>query len=88
LTPKAETRRLLTSQRVVHTPNMTIKDAALLALMGMVCVTALLSWVLIENLLNVARGLIPAMILFPSLIYTFGACSVAVFFFVFHRGQR
>ena len=66
---------------------MALKNAALLALIGTILVTALLAWNLIENVLNVGRGLIPAVTLFSSLIYTFGAFTVTVFFFVFHRSQ-
>lgn len=64
---------------------MTLKNVALLALIGTTLVTALLVWHLIFNVLNVLRGLVPAVMLFSSLIYAFGAFSVAVFFFVFHR---
>jgi len=70
-----------------HTPSMTLKSASLLALIGTILVTALLVWDLIVNVLNVGRGLVPAVILLSSLIYTFGAISVAVFFFVFHKAQ-
>jgi hypothetical protein len=66
---------------------MTLKNAAFLALIGTILVAALLVWDLIVNVLNVVRGLIPAVVLFSSLIYAFGAFSVAVFFFVFHRAQ-
>jgi hypothetical protein len=66
---------------------MTLKSAALLALIGTILATALLVWDLIFNVLNVLRGLVPAVILFSSLIYAFGAFSVAVFFFVFHKTQ-
>ncbi|MGD1092323.1 MAG: hypothetical protein ABSB35_10060 [Bryobacteraceae bacterium] len=66
---------------------MTLKNAALLALIGTVLVTVLLVWDLIFNLLNVMRGLVPAVTLFSSLIYAFGALTVAVFFFVFHKKQ-
>jgi len=66
---------------------MTLKNAALLALIGTALITALLAWDLIVNVLNVGRGLAPAVILFSSIIYAFGALSVAVFFFVFHRAQ-
>jgi len=66
---------------------MTLKKAALLALIGTILVMALLAWDLIVNVLNVGRGLVPAVILFSSLIYAFGAFSVAVFFFVFHKKQ-
>ncbi|MGA2216103.1 MAG: hypothetical protein ABSH31_22710 [Bryobacteraceae bacterium] len=66
---------------------MTLKNAALLALIGTILVTAVLTWDLIMNLLNVVRGLVPAVVLFSSLIYAFGAFSVAVFLFVFHKAQ-
>ena len=66
---------------------MTLKNAAFLALIGTTLVAVLLVWDLIFNVLNVVRGLIPAEMLFSSLIYAFGAFSVAVFFFVFHRAQ-
>ena len=66
---------------------MTLKNAALLALIGTTLATVLLAWDFIVTVLNVARGLVPAVMLFSSLIYAFGALSVAVFFFVFHRGQ-
>ena len=66
---------------------MTLKSAALLALIGSILVTALLIWDLIFNVLNVLQGVVAAVVLFRSLIYTFGAFSVAVFFFVFHKKQ-
>jgi len=66
---------------------MTLKNATLMALIGTALVTALLAWDLIVNVLNVGRGLAPAVILFSSIIYAFGALSVAVFFFVFHKAQ-
>ena len=72
---------------IVHTPSMTVKSAALLALIGTILVTALLGFDLIRTVLNVLRGLVPAVTLFSSLIYAFGAFSVAVFLFVFHKAQ-
>jgi len=66
---------------------MTLKNAALLALIGTVLMTALLLWNFALTLLNVLRDLVPAVTLFSSLIYAFGAFSVIVFFFVFHRAQ-
>jgi hypothetical protein len=71
----------------VHTPTMTLKNAALLALIGTVLMTALLVWTFVFNFLNLLRGLVPAVTLFSSFIYAFGAFSVMVFFFVFHRAQ-
>jgi hypothetical protein len=71
----------------VHTPSMTLKNAALLALVGIILITALLVWTFVFNVLNVLRGLVPAVTLFSSFIYAFGCFSVAVFFYVFHRAQ-
>jgi hypothetical protein len=71
----------------VHTPTMTLKNAALLALIGTVLMTVLLVWNFVFNLLNLLRGLIPAVTLFSSLIYAFGCFSLAVFFYAFHRAQ-
>jgi hypothetical protein len=66
---------------------MTTKNAALLALIGTVLMTALLVWNCFFTLLNVLRDAVPAVTLFSSLIYAFGSLTVAVFFFVFHRTQ-
>jgi len=66
---------------------MTLKNAALLALIGTILMTALLVWTFVLTFLNVLRDLAPAMTLFPSFIYAFGAFSVMVFFYVFRRGQ-
>ena len=70
-----------------HTLVMTLKTAALLALIGTVLVTALLVWNLIFSVVNVLRGLVPAVVLFPALIYAFAALTVAVFFSVFQKTQ-
>jgi uncharacterized membrane protein len=64
---------------------MTLKTASLLALIGTVLVTALLTWNLVFSVVNVLRGLLPAVVLFPALIYAFAALSVAVFFSVFRK---
>jgi amino acid transporter len=71
----------------LHTPTMTLKNAALLALMGTILATVLLTWTFIMTALNVLRGLTPPLILFPWFIYAFACFSVAVFFYVFHRAQ-
>ncbi len=66
---------------------MTLKNAALLALIGTILMTALLVWTFIFNVLNAVRGLAPAVTMFSSFLYAFGAFTVAVFFYVFHRSQ-
>ena len=66
---------------------MTLKNAALLALIGTVLMTAFLLWTFVFNVINVLRGVVPAVTLFPSFIYAFGCFTVALFFYVFHRAQ-
>jgi len=66
---------------------MTLKGAAFLAFIGTLLVTALLVWDFVFSLLNVLRGLIPAVTVFSSLIYAFGALTVTVFFYVFQKQQ-
>ncbi len=67
---------------------MTLKNAALLALVGTILMTVLLVWNFVFTFLNVLRDLVPAVMLFSSLVYAFGSFSVMVFFFVFHRAQK
>ena len=67
---------------------MTLKNAALLALVGTILMTVLLVGNFVFTFLNVLRSLVPAVTLFSSFIYAFGSLSVMVFFFVFHRAQR
>jgi sterol desaturase/sphingolipid hydroxylase (fatty acid hydroxylase superfamily) len=74
--------------RSVHTPTMTLKNVALLALVGTILMTVLLVWNFVSNILNVLRGVEAPVVLFPSFIYAFGCFTVMVFFFVFHREQR
>jgi hypothetical protein len=66
---------------------MTLKTAALLAFVGTILVAALLIWNVIFSAVNVVRGLLPAIVLFPALIYAFAALSVTVFFYLFRRAQ-
>jgi hypothetical protein len=70
-----------------HTATMTLKGAAMLALVGTVLITAFLTWIFISNVVNVLRGVDAPVVLFSSFIYPFGCLCVAVFFFVFHRAQ-
>jgi hypothetical protein len=64
---------------------MTLRNAAFLALIGTLLITALQAFHLILNILNVARGLVPAVDLFSSLLYTFGWFTLLVFFLAFYR---
>jgi hypothetical protein len=66
---------------------MSLKNAALLALIGTLLLTVLLAYGLITDMLNMSQGLIPATKALSSLIHSFAALTVTVFFFVFHRSQ-
>jgi hypothetical protein len=66
---------------------MTLKNAALLALIGTILMTALLVCVFVSNVVNVLRGVDAPVVLFASFIYAFGCFTVMVFLFVFHRAQ-
>lgn len=72
----------------VHTPTMTLKNAALLALIGTILMTILLVGNFVFTFLNALRGLVPAVTLLSSFIYAIGCFAVAVFFFVFHRAKQ
>jgi hypothetical protein len=84
--PKASTG-LRTTRAAFILPNMTLKNAALLALVGTVLITAFLVLTFVFTFLNVLRGVVPVVTLFSPFIYAFPCFSVAVFFFVFHRAQ-
>jgi hypothetical protein len=64
---------------------MNLKSAAFLALIGTVLATLLLVYNLVSAILNVTQGLVPAMTIFPLLIYSFASMTVAIFFFVFYK---
>ena len=71
----------------IHTPTMSLKNAALLALIGTVLLTVLVLAHFITTILGVIRDLIPAMALLTSLVHLFASLSVLVFFYVFYRKQ-
>ena len=66
---------------------MNLKNAAFLALVGMLMLTVLLIAGFIFDVLNVLRGLIPAIRLLTSFIYAFAGLSAVVFLYAFHKGQ-
>jgi hypothetical protein len=71
----------------VHTPTMTLKNAAVASFDRTVLMMALLVWNLVFTFLNVLRDVVPAVTLFQSFVYAFDSFSVMVFFYVFHRAQ-
>ncbi len=66
---------------------MTIRSAASLALFGAVLVTILLVVGFLSDLLNVLRGLVPALRLVASFIYAFAGVGAVVFLYVFRKAQ-
>jgi hypothetical protein len=64
---------------------MTLKTAALLALLGTLLVTLLLAYGFIKSVIELGDGLIPLATVVTSLIYTFASLTVTLFFFVFHK---
>ena len=66
---------------------MSLKNAALLALIGTIVLMVLIVVSFITTLLGVMRGVIPAMTLLISLVQVFTSVTVLVFFYVFHRAQ-
>jgi hypothetical protein len=66
---------------------MTLKNAAFLALVGMILVTILLLAGFISDVFGVARGLIPAMRLLTSFIHAFAGLGMVVFLVAFHKAQ-
>jgi hypothetical protein len=67
---------------------MTLKTAALLALVGMSVLTAVLLTQLIIDAEGWIRDVVPAIRLLTTLIYVLASVSVTVFFLVFQKGQR
>jgi hypothetical protein len=75
------------SGRRAYTPVMTLKNAALLALVGVTLATIVLAAGFIGDVSTVVRGLIPATKLLTSFIYAFAGLSTVVFLYAFHRAQ-
>jgi hypothetical protein len=66
---------------------MTLKNAAFLALVGMILATILLLAGFIGDISGVVQGLIPAMKLLTSFINVFAGLSMVVFLYAFHKAQ-
>ena len=81
----SDIRRLLPDAETGHTPPMTLKNAAFLALIGTALLTILMAADFINTVLGVARDVIPAMALLRSLVYLLASLTATVFFYVFNR---
>ena len=66
---------------------MTLRSAALFALIGMTLLTVLLLAGFIRDLLSFARDVIPAIALLTSLIHVLASVSLTVFLYAFHKSQ-
>jgi hypothetical protein len=71
----------------VYTPTMTVKSAALFALIGMLVLTILLAAGFLRDLASFFHDLIPALRVLSSAIYFFASFTLTVFFYAFHRSQ-
>jgi hypothetical protein len=66
---------------------MSLKTAALLALIGMLLLTVLVAYDFIRTAMGVVRDVVPAIALLRSLIYVLSSLTVTVFFCVFRKSQ-
>ena len=66
---------------------MTLKSAALFALIGMILLTVLLAAGFIRDVSAILAGAIAAITLLKSLIHLLASLSVTIFLYVFHKAQ-
>jgi hypothetical protein len=66
---------------------MTLKTAALLALIGMILLTTVCAVAFIDNLVAFLRGVTAAIAMVTSLIHLLANLGLTVFLYVFHRAQ-
>ena len=71
----------------VHTPSMSLKTAALLALIGMILLTIVAVVGFVVNMAGWIHGVVSAIRVLTSLIYMVASLGVTVFFWVFYRKQ-
>jgi hypothetical protein len=66
---------------------MTLKNATLLALLGILLLSLLLLAGFIRDLASAVSGLIPAIRVLRSLVYLVAGVTMAAFLYVFHKKQ-
>jgi hypothetical protein len=66
---------------------MTLKNVALLALLGTLLLTIVVAFDFVNVASGVLRDIVPPVTVLRSLIYLFASVSVTVFFYVFSKGQ-
>ena len=66
---------------------MSLKNAALLAVVGMALLTILTAADFVNTVLGILRDVVPAVALLRSLVYLLASLTVTVFFYVFHKAH-
>ena len=66
---------------------MSLKTAALLALIGMMLLTVLVAADFINTVTGIMRDIVPAMALLRSVIYVLASLTATVFLYVFYKKQ-
>jgi hypothetical protein len=66
---------------------MSLKNAALCALLGMILLTVLLAAGFIRDLMGLAGGAVAVLAVLTSGIYLLASLGVVVFLYVFHKAQ-
>ena len=64
---------------------MTPKNAALLAFLGTLLLTILVTFDFVNTVSGVLRDIVPVMALVRSLIYLLASVTVTVFFYIFYK---
>jgi hypothetical protein len=78
---------LLPDTQSAHTATMTLKNAAALALVGMLLLSILTAADFTNTVLGVLRDVVPAVALLRSAVYLIASVTVTVFFWVFNKAQ-
>ena len=66
---------------------MTLKNAAMLALVGTLLLSCLLALDFLNTLVGMLHDVIPVVAMMRSLIYLLASLSLTLFFYVFHKAQ-
>lgn len=71
-----------------YTLRMSLKSAALVALIGMLLLTLVVAVDFLNTVAADIRGLVPAVKVLTSFVELVATLGLSVFLFVFHRNQR
>jgi hypothetical protein len=70
-----------------HTFPMSLKNAALLAFIGMLFLAVLTAVHFVKIVSGILNNIVPALDFVPALIYLFASLTLSVFLFVFFRRE-